>query len=385
MKRIIILGSSGSIGRQTLDVISKMRGYIKVEGLAVNSNVEVLKSQIKKFKPAMVSVSNFEAAENLKKWCILNNIKTIVYSGNESLEKIVTLSIVDMVLVSIVGAIGLKSVVAAIKTKKNIAIANKESIVGAGYYIVNLACKMGVSILPVDSELSAIFQCCNGEKKSQIKRIILTASGGPFYKYSKDFSKITVEQTLNHPTWKMGKKITVDSATLMNKGLEAIEVSILFGIPINKIEIVIHPQSIVHSLVEYIDGSVIAQLSNPDMKLPIQYALTYPERMSSNIKSLSLWKVEKLEFYKPDFNKFPCLKFAYFAANKGYTMPAVMNAANEVAVEAFLNKRIKFTDIVKIVEKTMKNHEILKNMSLNSFYQADLWARQYAEKLFEKI
>jgi 1-deoxy-D-xylulose-5-phosphate reductoisomerase len=385
MKRITVLGSSGSIGKQALNIISKMKEIFCVEGLAVESNIKILKSQIKKFKPTAVSVNSFAAAQNLKKWCISNNIKIGVYKGNTGLEKLTTMPKVDMVLAAIVGAAGLKSIVAAIKAKKNIAVANKEAIVMAGSYIMKLAAENGVSLLPVDSEHSAIFQCCSDEKKLQVKRIILTASGGPFYKYDKDFSKITVEQALDHPTWKMGRKITVDSATLMNKGLEAIEASILFGVSIDKVEIIIHPQSVVHSMVEYVDGSVIAQLSNPDMKLPIQYALTYPERLPSNIKPLNLIEINKLEFYNPDFNKFPCLNFAYYAARKGYTAPAVMNAANETAVAAFLSKEIKFTDIAKIVGRTVKAHKISKSTSLDAFIEADCWARHYAEKLINEI
>jgi 1-deoxy-D-xylulose-5-phosphate reductoisomerase len=250
---------------------------------------------------------------------------------------------------------------------------------------MRLASKKKVAVLPVDSEHSAIFQCCAGEKKSQIKKIILTASGGPFYKYDKDFNDITVEQALDHPTWKMGKKITVDSATLMNKGLEAIEASVLFDIPIEKIEIVIHPQSIVHSMVEYVDGSVIAQLSNPDMKLPIQYALTYPERTKGNIKPLNLAKAGKLEFCAPDFKKFPCPGLAYSAAKKGGTLPAVMSAANEVSVGAFINKDIKFTDIAKIVAKTMKAHKVKKTQKTDDYVEADAWARIYAKALINKI
>jgi 1-deoxy-D-xylulose-5-phosphate reductoisomerase len=384
MKKMTILGSSGSIGTQTLDIVSKIKEYVCIEGLAVGSNIKLLKSQIKKFKPKAVSVSSASDAQNLKKWRKKNNIKIAVYSGSKGLDKLAVMPTVDMVFASIVGSAGLQSVVAAVKAKKDVAIANKESLVMAGRYIMDLAAENGVSILPVDSEHSALFQCCNGEKKSQIKKILLTASGGPFYRYDKDFSKITVEQALDHPIWKMGKKTTIDSATLMNKGLEAIEASVLFGVPIEKVEIVIHPQSIVHSMVEYIDGSIIAQLSNHDMRLPIQYALTYPERLSYNIKPLNLFELGKLEFYKPDFDKFPCLNLAYYSARKGYTAPAVMSAANEVAVAAFLNREIKFTDIAKIVEKTVKSHKISKKISLNACFEADLWARQYAEKIIEK-
>jgi 1-deoxy-D-xylulose-5-phosphate reductoisomerase len=384
MKRIAILGSSGSIGKQVIDLVLKMKEKVYVEALAVGFNLKVLKTQIKKFNPSAVSIANDLDAIKLKKWCVSNKIKTNVYSGQIGLEKLVTMPKVDTVLAAIVGSVGLKSIIAAIKAKKNIALANKESIVMAGDYIIKLAEKNGVSVLPIDSEHSAIFQCCVGEKKSQIRKIILTASGGPFYKYAGDFSKITVEQSLAHPTWKMGKKITIDSATLMNKGFEVIEASILFGIPINKVEIVIHPQSIVHSMVEYIDGSIIAQLSTPDMRLPIQYALTYPERLKSNIKFLNLVEVGKLEFYKPDFNRFPCLRLAYFAAEKGGSLPTVMNASNEIAVESFLDKEIKFTDIAKIVDKTMKSHKISKNLGLENFLESDSWARVYARKLIEK-
>jgi 1-deoxy-D-xylulose-5-phosphate reductoisomerase len=384
MKRVTVLGSSGSVGMQALDIIYKMRESICVEGLAVGSNINILKSQISKFKPSAVSVNSFTDSKILQKWCILNSIKVDIYNGDIGLEKLVVMSKVDMVIIAIVGSIGLRSTIAAIKAGKNIAIANKEVLVMAGNYIMKLAAENNVLILPIDSEHSAILQCCMGEKKSKIRRVILTASGGPLYKYNKDFSKITVSMALEHPTWKMGKKITVDSATLMNKGLEIIEVAVLFGIPIDKVEVVIHPQSIVHSMVEFVDGSVIAQLSSPDMRLPIQYALTYPERLSSNIKPLNLAEIGRLEFYKPNFNKFPCLNLAYFVGKKGYTMPAVMNAANEMAVSAFLNGEIKFMDIIRIVEKTVNAHKISKSESLDVFVAADYWARQYVKKLINK-
>jgi 1-deoxy-D-xylulose-5-phosphate reductoisomerase len=384
MKRISILGSTGSIGTQTLNVISLMKGVIKIEGLAAGSNINLLKQQVKKFRPKAVSVNSASDAIKLKKWAKVNNVNISVYSGKEGIIKLATLSSVNLVVAAIVGAVGLSSTIAAIKAKKDIAIANKEALVIAGDYIMKLASKLGVKILPVDSEHSAIFQCCNGEKRAQIKKILLTASGGPFYKYTGDLSKITIDQTLDHPTWKMGKKITIDSATLMNKGLEAIEASVLFGVPIDKVEIIIHPQSIVHSMVEYMDGSVIAQLSTPDMRLPIQYALTYPERISSKIKPLNLSKVGGLEFYKPDFNKFPALGFAYFSARKGYTMPTVMNAANEVAVNAFLNGDIRFTDITKIVKKTILSHKIIRSKSLDVIIKADVWSRDYSSNLIKK-
>jgi 1-deoxy-D-xylulose-5-phosphate reductoisomerase len=384
MKKIVILGSSGSIGKQTLDLVSKMKNTISVEGLSVYRNIETLKRQIRRFKPKAVSVQEPSDAENLKKWCKGKNIKIDVYSGHSGLRRLVEMPQADTVISAVVGAAGLKPVVRAIERGKNIAIANKEALVMAGREIMKLAAKKKVSVLPVDSEHSAIFQCCAGEKKSQIKKIILTASGGPFYKYDNDFSEITVEQALDHPTWKMGKKITIDSATLMNKGLEAIEASVLFDIPVDKIEIVIHPQSIVHSMVEYVDGSVIAQLSNPDMRLPIQYALTYPERTKCNIKPLDFTKAGKLEFYAPDFKKFPCLALAYKAAKKGAAMPAVMSAANETAVAAFLNKSIKFTDIAGIVEQTMKAHKVKKITKIDDYVEADAWARFCAKSLINK-
>ncbi|MDR1122526.1 MAG: 1-deoxy-D-xylulose-5-phosphate reductoisomerase [Endomicrobium sp.] len=384
MKRIAILGSSGSIGKQAIDLALKMKEKVYVEALAVGSNLKVLKGQIKKLNPSAVSIASDLDAIKLKKWCISNKIKTNVYSGQSGLEKLAIMPKVDMVLAAITGSVGLKSIIAAIKAKKNVAFANKESIVMAGDHIMKLAEENGVSVFPIDSEHSAIFQCCVGEKKNQIRKIILTASGGPFYKYTGDFSRITIEQALAHPTWKMGKKITIDSATLMNKGLEAIEASIIFGVPIDKVEIVIHPQSIVHSMVEYIDGSIMAQLSTPDMRLPIQYALTYPERLKSNIKFLNFAEVGKLEFYKPDFNRFPCLKLAYLAAEKGCSLPTVMNASNEIAVKSFLDKEIKFTDIAKIVDKTMKAYKVSKNMFLENFFEIDSWARVYACSLVEK-
>ncbi|MDR2395433.1 MAG: 1-deoxy-D-xylulose-5-phosphate reductoisomerase [Endomicrobium sp.] len=384
MKRISILGSSGSIGTQALETISSMKEIVKIDGLAVGNNIKILQHQIKKFKPRAVSVKSVLDAVKLKKWCKTNNVRVTVYSGQEGLIKLATMTSVNLVVAAVVGAVGLNSTVAAVKAKKDVAIANKETLVMAGSYIMELAAKLGIKILPVDSEHSAIFQCCNGEKKSQIKKIILTASGGPFYKYEGDLSKITISQALDHPTWKMGNKITIDSATLMNKGLEAIEASVLFDVPIEKVEIVIHPQSIVHSMVEYVDGSVIAQLSNPDMTLPIQYALTYPKRIGSKIKPLNLTEIGKLEFYKPDFNKFPCLNLAYFSAKKGYTMPAVMNAANEICVNAFLRGAIKFTDIAKIVKNTILAHKVLKDKSINVFIKADTWSRDYANNLIKK-
>lgn len=382
MKNIAVLGSSGSIGIQTLDIASKMKSEIAVQVLTVHSNTELLKKQIKQFKPYAICLDNFYDIGNLNDWIKTNKLKTKVFAGKEGLWQVATLKCVDMVVLAVVGAAGIMPLMKAIKAGKDIALANKESLVMAGKEIMDLVAKHKVSLLPVDSEHSAIFQCCLGEKKSLIKKVLLTASGGPFYKYKKDFSKISVKQALDHPTWKMGKKITIDSATLMNKGLEAIEAAVLFDIPIEKIEIVIHPQSIIHSMIEYIDGSIIAQMSNPDMRLPIQYALTYPNRLSSNINSLDLTKTGGLQFLKPNFEKFPCLQLALNAAKKGASMPAIMSAANEIAVDAFLNGEILFTDIAKIISKTMTAlNKISAKKGIDQIIQADTQARNFAKTL----
>ena len=385
MKNISILGSSGSIGTQTLDFIAKTKNEFKVCGLSVNSNIDILKKQIVKFKPSIVSAFSKEDAENLQKWCDDKNLKTKVYFGKDGLNKVATIKNVDMVLSSVVGSIGLEPLLSAIDNGKDVAIANKEALVMAGQLIMKKAKDKGVSVLPVDSEHSAIFQCIGKENKKSIKRILLTASGGPFYKSNKNFKDITVEDALAHPTWKMGKKITIDSATLMNKGLEAIEASVLFDIPIDKIDILIHPQSIVHSMVEFNDGCVMAQLSNPDMTLPIQYALFYPERKNCYIKRLDLTEVAKLEFFKPDFKKFQCLQIAYKCAKIGGTMTAVMSAANEVAVRYFLDRKITFDMIPIIIEKVIKKHKVIKSKNISKYIEADLWARETAYSIIKKL
>ena len=385
MKNISILGSSGSIGTQALDFISKTKNEFKVCGLSVNSNVDILKKQIIKFKPSIVSVFSKENADRLQKWCNKQKYKVKVYYGKEGLNKVATIKNVNIVLSSVVGSIGLEPLLAAIDSGKNVAIANKEALVMAGNLIMKKAKDKGVAVLPVDSEHSAIFQCIGKENKKSIKRILLTASGGPFYKSNKNFKDITVDDALAHPTWKMGKKITIDSATLMNKGLEAIEASVLFDIPIDKIDILIHPQSVVHSMVEFNDGCVMAQLSNPDMTLPIQYALSYPERKSCYIKRLDLTEVAKLEFFKPDFKKFKCLQIAYKCAKIGGTMMAVMSAANEIAVKYFLDGKIKFNMIPVVVESVIKKHKVIKSKNISKYIEADLWAREMAHNVIKKL
>ena len=383
MKYISILGSSGSIGTQALNFISQTKNEFKVCGLTVNKNIELLKKQVLKFKPEAVCIYDDTYVEEFKTWARKEKIKIKVYTGIDGLNKIATLPKVQTVLSSVVGAIGIYPLLEAINAGKNIATANKEALVMAGNLIMKKAKQKGVAILPVDSEHSAIFQCIANNNKKEIKRILLTASGGPFYKSQKDFSKITVEEALNHPTWKMGKKITIDSATLMNKGLEAIEASVLFDIPINKIDIVIHPQSIIHSMVEFTDGCVMAQMSNPDMTLPIQYALTYPNRTDCHIKPLNLFDVQKLEFYKPNFKKFECLNIAYNCAGIGHSAPAVMSAANEIAVYSFINKKIKFNEIPQIVKEVLKKHKLIKTNKIKDLIKADLWARQQATAIIE--
>ena len=383
MKYISILGSSGSIGTQALNFISQTKNEFKVCGLTVNKNIELLKKQVLKFKPEAVCIYDDTYVEEFKTWARKEKIKIKVYTGIDGLNKIATLPKVQMVLSSVVGAIGIYPLLEAINAGKNIATANKEALVMAGNLIMKKAKQKGVAILPVDSEHSAIFQCIANNNKKEIKRILLTASGGPFYKSQKDFSKITVEEALNHPTWKMGKKITIDSATLMNKGLEAIEASVLFDIPINKIDIVIHPQSIIHSMVEFTDGCVMAQMSNPDMTLPIQYALTYPNRTDCHIKPLNLFDVQKLEFYKPNFKKFECLNIAYNCAGIGHSAPAVMSAANEIAVYSFINKKIKFNEIPQIVKEVLKKHKLIKTNKIKDLIKVDLWARQQATVIIE--
>ena len=385
MKNISILGSTGSIGVQTLEFIAKAKKEFKVCGLSAGSNIELLKEQISKFKPLTVSLDSEKNAELLKKWCISKKYKTKVYFGKEGLNRVATIKSVDMVLSSVVGAIGLEPLLCAIKAKKNIAIANKEALVMAGSLIMQTAKENGVSVLPVDSEHSAIFQCIGKENKKSIKRILLTASGGPFYKSTKDFKDITVKDALAHPKKKKKKKITIDSATLMNKGLEAIEASVLFDIPIDKIDILIHPQSVVHSMVEFNDGCVMAQLSNPDMTLPIQYALSYPNRKNCYIKRLDLAEVSKLEFFNPNFKKFKCLQIAYNCAKIGGTMPAVMSAVNEVAVKYFLAQKIGFDMIPKIIETVVKQHKVIKSKNISKYIESDLWARQQAEIVIKNL
>ncbi|MCK9582072.1 MAG: 1-deoxy-D-xylulose-5-phosphate reductoisomerase [Endomicrobiales bacterium] len=373
MKKIVILGSSGSIGTQALDVIRKLGKKVAVSGLSAHSNVELFKKQLLEFKPAVASIWHENSAILLRKWCKENKIRTKIYFGQEGLLKLASFQSANTVLCALVGAAGLIPLIEAVKAGKTVALANKEALVIAGDIVYAEAKKSGAKIIPVDSEHSAIFQCLKGDAHNA-KRIILTASGGPFYK-NKNHTNASVEQALIHPTWLMGKKITIDSATLMNKGLEAIEAHFLFNMPFEKIEIVIHPQSVVHSLVEFVDGSTLAQMSEPDMRIAIQYAITYPERFKSCAKPLDLSRPRTLEFFPPDFRRFPCLELALNAGRMGGLMPVVLNAANEVAVELFLDNKIKFTDIAQIVAKALKGFKNKKNPALNDIIFTDAVVR----------
>ena len=382
-RKIVILGSTGSIGKQTLDIIKNYPDEFDVIGLGGWENINLLKEQIIAFKPKISVVKNEHLANNLKKE--LNNFnKTKIYWGIDGLIKISTLEEVDMVVVAITGIASLVPTFEAIKHRKKIALASKEAMVVAGELLTREAKVRNTIILPIDSEHSAIFQCLKNEPKNNIEKIILTASGGPLYNLTTSALKdVSVEDALNHPNWKMGKKVTIDSATLMNKGLEVIEARWLFGIPTDKIEIVIHPQSYVHSMVQFIDGTILAQLSEHDMKIPIQFALFYPERANNNYTRLDFARISQLTFKKPNFTKFSCIKLAYKALDINGTMPAVLNGANEIAVNAFLNKQINITDIPIIIQNIMKEHKAMPNPSINDILDADCWARQRALSLCE--
>ena len=378
MKNVCILGCTGSVGRTALEVIDNLKSEFRVFALSCDKNIQLLKQQIKQYNPKYVCITDPASAKKFKKCSGISQYASTLLIGLDGLKTLASHPEVDILLNALTGTVGLYPTLLAIRNNKRVAMANKETLVAYGEIIMQELEKCrGVqlnapTLLPVDSEHSAIHQCL-GQSKSPVRRIILTASGGPFL-HKSITSSIAHEIALKHPVWQMGKKITVDSATLMNKGLEVIEASVLFEIPSSNIEVVIHPQSIIHSAVEFIDGSIIAQLSLPDMKLPIQYALTYPERCISSIKSLNFEKMKKLEFAKPNFNKFPCLRLAYESAKAGGTMPCVLNSANEVAVQAFLTHKIKLTQIPKLIEKVMKKHKSIKSPSLSQIEQAEKWA-----------
>jgi 1-deoxy-D-xylulose-5-phosphate reductoisomerase len=384
MKRIAILGSTGSIGCSSLRVIEAHPEAYQVTALAAGKNVDLLAEQIRKFSPLVVAVLGDEEAESLKKR-LDGGHKTKIVSGRDGFNLLATLEEVDTVISAITGAAGLVPTIAAIQAGKNIALANKETMVMAGPLVIEEVRRRGVTLLPVDSEHSAIFQCLQGHRRDDVRRVILTASGGPFRDFSyEEMGRVSPEQALKHPNWNMGPKITVDSATLMNKGLELIEARWLFGLDIHQIHILIHPQSVIHSMVEYKDGSILAQMGIPDMITPISYALSYPRHVDTMLPALDLEQVGTLRFMKPDTGKFRCLELALQAAEIGESMPAVLNGANEVAVELFLRGRIGFLEIPSLIEKTMKAHTPFVIDSIEKVMEADAWARQWAAEFAER-
>ncbi|RME64732.1 MAG: 1-deoxy-D-xylulose-5-phosphate reductoisomerase [Nitrospirae bacterium] len=378
-KRVVILGSTGSVGRSALEVVRMFRDRFEVVGLGACRNVKEIAKQAQEFSPEVVCLYEEDAAETLRK--TLPGVK--VLSGQEGLKQLASHPEADFVLAAISGSAGLVPTFEAVKTGKTIGLANKETLVMAGRIVMETSQQTGAKLIPVDSEHNAIFQCIEGRPPSQIKKLYLTASGGPFRDASMEqMQKATPEEALNHPTWSMGKKITIDSATLMNKGLEVIEAYHLFGVNPERIHVLIHPQSIVHSIVEFIDSGMIAQMSVPDMKGPIAYAMAWPERLQGVMNQCDLTKVGPLLFEEPDLKRFPCLKLAYEALQKGGTATTVLNAANEVAVEAFLEGRISFLTIPVIIEEVLAEHTVTDALSLEDVLEADRWARQKAiEKL----
>ena len=378
MKNVVLLGSTGSIGTSTVKVAEDLPHHIRLVGLAAGDNADLLLKQTQKHHPEAISINNYPKARELEK---VLGTATSVYSGDEGLIKLATLPSADIVLIAIVGTAGLKPALAAIRAGKDIAIASKEILVMAGEIMMNEARKRGVHVLAVDSEHSAIFQCLNGKSSDTVRKLWLTASGGPFRTTPKEeFPNLTVERALKHPSWVMGQKITIDSATLFNKGLEMIEARWLFDIGMERIGVLVHPQSIIHSMVEFVDGALLAQLSTPDMCLPIQYALTYPERIPSDRVQTDFVKLGSLTFEAPDEERFPSLQLARRAGETGGTLPAVLNAANEVSVDSFLKKKINFPQITETVRRVMDAHKVIEHPTLEKLLEADAWARAEAVK-----
>lgn len=383
MRKVSILGVTGSIGTQTLDVIRKENDSFQLIAVSANSNYGKIIEVINEFNPLYAVLTEEKAYREVTEYCRDTNKSTKILFGMDGLNTIVSLPEVDIVVTSVVGMVGLVPTITAIRAGKDIALANKETLVTGGKLVTSEAKKHNVKILPVDSEHGAIFQCLQGNERSSVNKIILTASGGPFRgKKEHELSEVTVDEALKHPRWNMGKKISIDSATLMNKGLEVIEAHWLFDIDYDHIEVVVHPQSVIHSMVEYIDGSVIAQLGTTDMKLPIQYALNYPERKNAVVEKLDFYKMGTLTFEEPDMNTFKPLKLAYEAGKVGGTMPAILNAANECAVDLFLNKRIKFLQIGNILENCMDKFAIQQDYTLEDILQLDSKVRSYVFENF---
>jgi 1-deoxy-D-xylulose-5-phosphate reductoisomerase len=384
MKSIVILGSTGSIGTNTLDIVERFPDEFRVVGLTAGQNDEMLAEQIRRYRPRAVAMSAESPAARLRQRC--SGLPTEILSGQEGLAAVASLPEAELVVSAIVGGAGLVPTLAAIRSKKHIALANKEPMVMAGQLMQEEARRAGVRIFPVDSEHSAIFQSLEGHRIKDVRRLILTASGGALWDVPKgQLSEVTPERALQHPNWKMGAKITIDSATLMNKGLEVVEARWLFDIPESRIDVLIHRESIIHSLVEYEDRSMISQLGLPDMRTPISYAMRYPDRLPLDLPSLDLTEIGTLTFCKPDHDRFPCLRLGYESLHIGGTMPAAMNAANEIAVDAFLNGGIRFTDISDIIQSTMQAHSPQLVMSVEAALEADRWAREKADTLVHAL
>jgi 1-deoxy-D-xylulose-5-phosphate reductoisomerase len=380
VKKIAILGSTGSIGTSTLSVVERFPDRFTVVAIAGGNNGELLESQIRKFKPSLAAIADAKAAESLRKKC--SDMPVRIASGVEGMIEVATVEAADITVSAIVGTAGLVPTIAAIQAGKDIALANKEVLVTAGELVMAECRRWNVRLFPVDSEHSAIFQCLHSGQRGDVKRLILTASGGPFRNHTRDdLAKVRLAEALRHPNWSMGRKITIDSATLMNKGLEVIEAHWLFGMAPEQIKVLVHPQSIVHSLVEYRDGSVVAQLGMPDMKGPIAYALSYPERLPDVSPGLDLASIATLTFQEPDRDLFPCLGYAYDALKAGGSMPAVLSAANEMAVRYFLEEKIGFLDVPRVLKFVMEAHAPVTFKTVDDVLKADLWARREAEKI----
>jgi 1-deoxy-D-xylulose-5-phosphate reductoisomerase len=385
VKHLAILGSTGSIGRSALAVVDAHPDRLRVVALAAGDNVELLASQVGRYRPSVVAMATGQAVDRLRS-AVGDSPAVTMAVGGDGLVAVATHPEADIVICASTGTTALEAVLAAIDAGKTIALANKEVLVMAGALVTEAARRRGVPILPIDSEHNAVHQCLHGRSHEEIRRVILTASGGPFRQLTREeLDRVRPEQALQHPTWQMGRKITVDSATMMNKGLEVIEAHWLFDIPADQIDVVVHPQSIVHSLVELNDGSVIAQLGVTDMRLPIQYACSYPERWGATLPPLDLTRAGHLEFHPPDLDRFPCLGLAYRALRSGQTLPVVLNAANEVAVEAFLASRLGFTAIPSVIERTMNAHAPASVSTLQAVRQADAWARSHARDMVNEL
>ncbi len=385
MKNLSILGSTGSIGRNALEIVAMFPERFTVKALAAKNNTSLLADQVEKFGPDIAVVFDETRAIELKRLLPSGSKVEIMY-GQDGYRTAATHDSVDMVVTAVVGAVGLIPTLAAIEAGKNIALANKETLVMAGEIVIKRAARNRVKIIPIDSEHSAIFQCIAGNRRQDLDKILLTASGGPFLnRPENEFVKIKPRDALNHPTWQMGKKVSVDSATLMNKGLEVIEAKWLFGVSQEMIEVLIHPQSVIHSMVSFKDGAVMAQLGIPDMKGAIAYALSYPERLALEQPLPDFAGIGALTFEQPDLNKFPCLNLAYKACQAGGTLPAVLNAANEMAVQAFLKQRVPFVKIPEVIGKTMESHTVVTNPAFDDILESDRWAREQARNLIDMI